>query len=105
VQQPIVEPPIIVRAEEPAPQVAPTTAPVPAPRPVPVDNGFANRGILLLVIGLVGIGLLAVILRTPQEAPPSILPTAQVEPFRKTSDPEPGKGEETAKPRATGSHG
>jgi hypothetical protein len=106
ITQPIVEAPIIVKADEAAPQVVPATAPVPAPQPAVVKDGFANRGILLLVIGLVGIGWLAVILRTPQEAPATILPTAQVEPFRKTPDPESAKAEETAaKPRATGSHG
>jgi cell division protein FtsN len=80
---------------------------------VAANNPFANRGMLLLVIGLIGFGILALILRTPKEVPTSILPTTQagkppapVEPFRKTpSAPGSPKSEEPTKPRATGSHG
>ena len=120
------EEPVIVRAEpavvvpEPvATPVAPTsvaTIPVAQPKPQTTSNqqpattpaaqnDFANRGILLLVIGLIGVGLLAVILRTPKDAAPAET-KAPVEQFRKTPAPESSpKSEEPAKPRATGSHG
>ena len=107
------EPPVVVRAE-PA-TVEPTTAePVPAPQPVAADGNFGGRGVLLLVIGLIGVGLLAMMLRAPREAPPSIMqpppPTGDkptgptpVEPIRRPSaapePPPPGKN------RAGGSHG
>jgi hypothetical protein len=73
--------------------------------------------VLLLVIGLIGVGLLAMMLRTPREAPPSIMqppdagtpPTDKpsgptpVEPLRRpTAAPEP---EPPGKNRAGGSHG
>jgi hypothetical protein len=70
--------------------------------PLARENVFASRGILLLVMGLVGIGLLAVMLRTPREsqsmsimppAPPE-KPPAPVEPLRRPDAP-----------RKTGSHG
>lgn len=55
-----------------------------ASQPIARDGGFANRGILLLVIGIVGIGLLAVMLRTPQETSmPSILQPPTVPPAEK----------------------
>jgi hypothetical protein len=84
-----------------------SSQPSPAPA-VPAESAFQRRGLLLLVIGLVGVGLLAVILRTPSQEPMTILSAPGVEPFRKT--PAPGsvkvvKTEEQEKPRATGSHG
>jgi hypothetical protein len=58
-----------------APQVAEVTpapspvvkAPVPAPNPAPEST---NRGLLLLILGLIGVGLLALIMRTPREVSP-----------------------------------
>jgi hypothetical protein len=62
----------------PAPAAAPAPAPAqiaeaaPAPAPiVPAEpqktNNLAGRGLLLVIVGLIGVGLLAVILRTPPE--------------------------------------
>jgi hypothetical protein len=52
----------------------------------PADAG-TTRGILLVIVGLIGIGLLAVILRTPREEPMTIIkpdPVANnIEPMRK----------------------
>ncbi|HEX7829976.1 MAG TPA: hypothetical protein VF787_09975, partial [Thermoanaerobaculia bacterium] len=82
---------------------------VPATTPAVENQRTPNSGILLLVIGLIGVGLLAVILRTPREATPTsiIQPQAAppvepevkapVEPIRRPGD--------SPKPRATGSHG
>jgi hypothetical protein len=107
----VAEPPVVVKVEEPAP--APTPAPAPAQTAVPETSGLRSRGLLLLVIGLIGIGLLALILRTPKEAVPTTIlasnaagankPPAPVEPIRRTPAPDSPKGAE--KPRATGSHG
>ncbi|HEX2059607.1 MAG TPA: hypothetical protein VHK90_02600 [Thermoanaerobaculia bacterium] len=94
--------PTVVVTPEPAP--APVVAPAVTPAPAPAPTDFGSRGILLLVIGLVGIGLLAVMLRTPQETMPPVIdtkPVAPVEPIRKPSTPP--TSPET--PRATGSHG
>jgi hypothetical protein len=113
------EAPIVVKAEEPAPvaaapvetQTAAQTTTQSTGQPV-TANPFTNRGMLLLVIGLIGFGILALILRTPKEVPTSILPPtpagkppAPVEPFRKTPTPGSQKTEDSKKPRATGSHG
>ena len=48
-------------------------------------NPTASRGILLMIIGLIGVGLLALILRTPREEPLTIIhrPVNNVEPLRK----------------------
>jgi len=109
-------------ASVPAPAPAPVTpvpvAATPAPAPVfkdvaqeakPEESGAASRGLLLLVIGIIGIGLLAVMLRTPRESGPVSILTPQqpekpapVEPLRK-APVEPQEGEK--KTRATGSHG
>jgi hypothetical protein len=97
---PPVAPPVITEA----PVIVQAPATVPGP-----DNNFGSRGILLLVIGLVGIGILAMMLRAPrEEQPTSIIPTQTtvppppVEPLRRPSAaPEPPGG----KNRASGSHG
>lgn len=107
------EAPVVVKAEEPAPATAvPATETQAAPQPASSDNPFSSRGMLLLVIGLIGFGVLALILRTPKEVPTSILPPADgtkppapVEPFRKTPAPGSPKSEDSTKPRATGSRG
>ena len=117
--QPAPAPPVIV-AEQPAPapvQVpvpapviaeakpivqAPVPAPAPAPaKPVPTvadESSFTGRGILLLIIGLIGVGVLTVMMRAPKEedAPPQ--EAANVEPIRMPQA-------KTDAPRATGSHG
>lgn len=85
--QPIVRP---VATPAPAPLIAKFEAqPVPAPAApiaaapvaaasmaagIPKAGDPTARGILLIIIGLVGIGLLALILRTPRETPPSLTP-------------------------------
>jgi hypothetical protein len=106
------EAPTVVRAEPPAVDTAA------APQPIAVDNKFGGRGILLLVIGMIGVGLLAMMLRAPREVPTSIMqpppnavppPTGDkpsgptpVEPLRRPSAaPEPP----SEKNRASGSHG
>lgn len=110
VETPVVETPTVVRAEQ-TPAPAPVTEPAVAQPIRPADNNFGGRGILLLVIGMIGIGLLAMMLRTPREVQPtSIMPPTDntvtpppVEPIRRPSaappPPPPGKN------RASGSHG
>ncbi len=114
----VTEPPVVVKAEESAPAPA-AQAPAQAPASAsvqpatPESSGLRSRGILLVVIGLIGIGLLALILRTPKETMPATIltptptvadkPPAPVEPIRRTPAPDSPKGAE--KPRATGSHG
>ena len=57
----------IVAAPEPAPTAAGSaTASVPAA----VPPRATNRGLLLVIIGLIGVGLLALIVRTPREVIP-----------------------------------
>jgi hypothetical protein len=81
----------------------------PEPAAVAVDNNFGTRGIFLLLIGIVGIGILAMMLRTPREAPQSLMaPPAEttpppVEPLKRpTAAPQPPSN---AKNRANGSRG
>ncbi len=82
---PVVEPVVITPA--PAP-VAQTDTAIIATRDNPT-----GRGILLVIVGLIGVGLLALILQTPREQPPvSIIqsqPPNNVEPMRKTDAPAP----------------
>ena len=127
VATPLVEEPVVVRSEETAPApVAATPAPVEtqaaapqtetqAPQPIAVENNpFGSRGILLLVIGLVGIGLLAMMLRTPREVQPTSILTPEnhvtpppVEPIRRPSAATPGPPAQQQAPeknRASGSH-
>ncbi|MEA2463946.1 MAG: hypothetical protein QOJ98_1693 [Acidobacteriota bacterium] len=76
------------------------------------DASPASRGILLIVIGLVGIGLLAVMFRAPKETLPAPVvrqpvarvdekPVAQVEPLKRPEGPQRASG----KNRASGSRG
>ncbi|MFP5245588.1 MAG: hypothetical protein ACLGH0_02755 [Thermoanaerobaculia bacterium] len=99
---------VVTAAEPAAPQVpavveariAPTVGIVTTPVP-PNEKDAGATGILLLVIGIIGIGLLAVMLRTPREATPvSIIKPA--EPIRKLSTPPSPPAEPTTR---TGSHG
>lgn len=89
---------------------APLAAPPAAVPPAPADSILATRGLLLLIIGLIGIGVLAVMLRTPGETPQvtilkpdapekPVAPAAPVEPLRRPAAPA------AEEPRATGSHG
>ncbi|MGZ5444739.1 MAG: hypothetical protein ACXW5U_29300 [Thermoanaerobaculia bacterium] len=62
-------------APTPAPAPAEIVA-VPAPAPTaaapatPVPPRATNRGLLLVIIGLIGVGLLALIVRAPREVIP-----------------------------------
>jgi hypothetical protein len=106
-----------VAPQQAAPQQAAQQQPAqqPVQQPAATTEDFSSRGILLLVIGLIGVGLLAVILRTPKEIPATILPApvdaakgdkpATVEPFRKTPSQNSPKSEEASKPRANESRG
>ncbi|HYH06552.1 MAG TPA: hypothetical protein VEK11_05750 [Thermoanaerobaculia bacterium] len=88
--------------ETPQPVLAEAITPVVVPEAAPRD--FASRGILLLVIGLIGVGLLAVMLRgVPSEPVATLKPGATVEPITKKQTPAPTQQPEA--PRATGSHG
>ena len=76
-----------------------------------VDNNFGTRGIFLLLLGIFGIGILALMLRTPRELPPSIM-APPVEPIKRPSavppaspTPQPTPTPKTEKNRASGSHG
>lgn len=65
--------------DEPAPApVAIAAAPEPVaavqPLPVPDRKSMAGRGLLLVIIGLIGVGLLALILKTPAGEPAAITP-------------------------------
>jgi hypothetical protein len=104
--QPLVaeQPKVAVEKSSPAPVPAPVpavTQPVAEPAPtataaIPESNDLRNRGILLLIIGLLGVGILAVILRAPKEEPRPLDLSQKVHPIHK-----PGTDEH----RATGSHG
>ena len=61
-------PPVTVAQVAPIAQVAPVAPVVVAPAPAPApQNSLAGRGLLLVIFGLIGIGLLALIMRTPGE--------------------------------------
>src|SRR6185295_15431336 len=72
---PVSEAPVTVAAVPPAAS-EPVTA-QPAQNVKPEESGATSRGLLLLVIGIIGIGLLAVMLRTPREAGPVSIMTPQ----------------------------
>ena len=90
--------PIGGAAAEPAvaaPVAAPAAAAAVTPA-VPAQNSPASRGLLLIVVGIMGAGLLAVMLRTPRETLPTVIvtqaapeekqeqkPAAPVEPIRR----------------------
>ena len=71
----ITEPPVVITpstAPAPAPVTIAETAPPQPVGPPPVEppakkTNLAGRGLLLVIVGLIGVGLLAVILRTPPE--------------------------------------
>lgn len=64
-----VAPPIEVAKPAPAPAATPARTPAKA-----AEKSGADRGLLLVIVGLIGIGLLALILRAPREEVPSVLP-------------------------------
>lgn len=96
------------------PQAAPQTQSVPAtvPTVAVTNNNFGTRGIFLLLVGIFGIGILALMLRTPREVPASIM-APPVEPIKRPSAvPPPEQPQQTPPPtpaneknRAGGSHG
>jgi hypothetical protein len=64
--------------EKPAPvvsqsRVQPVAQPQVQPRPQAQARSGADRGLLLVIVGLIGIGLLALILRAPREEMPSVI--------------------------------
>lgn len=117
--------PIPAPAASSTPVAPPTTAPAPitptvvdstpaqdpVQLPQPPANGkpdLASRGLLLVIIGLIGIGVLAVILRTPSDAPreakaPAAPPATPPTP---PPAPEPEKPAAPVEPirRASGQH-
>jgi hypothetical protein len=119
---PVAAPPIAVPA---APAAAPVQQPAkpvlasmvsPAPSvPVvkPATQAAIGRGLLLLLIGLVGLGVLAAILRAPKEDPLTLAtaldgkPTDNVEPIRKADAVTPPQqqpaGKKSSATRANGS--
>lgn len=100
-----------VVAAEPVP--ARTTVGETVPQPAAADASPTSRGLLLIVIGLLGIGLLAVMFRAPKETPiikqPVVKPEARadekpvapVEPLKRPEGPQRASG----KNRASGSRG
>jgi hypothetical protein len=122
---PVVTPRVV--AEQPAVEAPPAiaddlpeaTAPIQAVQAPPVQaqpapqSSPASRGLVLIVIGLLGIGLLAVMFRAPKETLPSTIaqppaakpaddkPVAPVEPLKRPEGPQRVSG----KNRANGSRG
>jgi hypothetical protein len=107
--------PLVAQAQPQAAAAEVAAPPVVKPITPPQDN-LGNRGILLLVIGLIGIGLLAVMLRTPKESQPQTIikpaepapaqTAAAAEPLRRpTPAPKPVEPAASDSNRATGSHG
>jgi len=107
-------PPVVVAEQPAAPPVEqPVVIKSSEPATVAVDNNnFGTQGIFLLLVGIVGIGILAMMLRAPRELPASIMtPPAEttpppVEPIRRPSAATPlPQPPTTGKNRASGSHG
>lgn len=109
--------PVVEDVPEPVVAAQPVAAPpaVVATVPQPAaanDASPTSRGILLIVIGLLGIGLLAVMFRAPKETLPAPVakqpvakvdekPVAPVEPLKRPEGPQRASG----KNRASGSRG
>jgi hypothetical protein len=117
---PVVVPETAAPVVEDVPQPVVAAQPVPAqtavvetvPQPAAADTSPTSRGLLLIVIGLLGIGLLAVMFRAPRESLPAPAaqqpvarvddkPVAPVEPLKRPEGPQRASG----KNRASGSHG
>lgn len=101
--------PVVAAQPVAAPPAVVATVPQPA---AAADASPASRGILLIVIGLLGIGLLAVMFRAPKETLPAPAakqpaanvdekPVAPVEPLKRPEGPQRASG----KNRASGSRG
>jgi hypothetical protein len=105
--------PVVVAEPQPQPTPAPVAITRPEPATITVDNSFGTRGIFLLLIGILGIGVLAMMLRTPSELPASIMtppadtaaPPPPVEPLRRPTAATPPPPPAAGKNRAGGSHG
>ncbi|HYC61073.1 MAG TPA: hypothetical protein VEK79_16050 [Thermoanaerobaculia bacterium] len=97
--------PAVVAEQTPAPAPAPVVAAPVVPAVVQQPNDFGSRGILLLVIGLIGIGILAMMLRAPRDEPPVTILPAQPITRPSAAPPPPPAPQESGKNRATGSHG
>jgi hypothetical protein len=103
----------VVVAETPSAAVQQPAVVKPEPATVAVDNNFGTRGIFLLLIGIVGIGVLAMMLRAPREVPQSLMtPPAEttpppVEPLKRPSaaPQPPQQPSSNEKNRANGSRG
>jgi hypothetical protein len=85
-----------------APVVTETLADIAPVAVAQAQQDLGSRGILLLIIGLIGVGLLAIMLRTPDEPEAATESVATVEPITMKQMPEASTSET---PRATGSHG
>jgi hypothetical protein len=92
--------PVVVAAPVPAPAPAPISSPqtattAPAPAPAQKD-AFPTGIVMLLLLALIGIGLFAMIMRTPKEErmPPIIeqKPPAPVEPLRRAAGQNEARG-------------
>jgi hypothetical protein len=94
VQQPAEQ---VATAQPAEPPRVTTAAPADtaAPQAQPARN---SRGLFLLVMGLIGVGLLALMMRTPRESQPMTIitpaepekPAAPVEPLRRPNAAAPG---------------
>lgn len=93
----------VVVEEKPRVAVSPIAKEPPITQPIIVNDGFGRRGFLLLFVGILGVGVLAVMLRAPRALPPSISSVDRASgPIRRPSAaPPPPSG----KNRASGSHG
>jgi hypothetical protein len=97
VKEPVAIPeaaPVVSAEQQPLQPPAGVTETAAAQQPL-VNASATSRGILLIVIGLIGIGLLAVMFRTPKETVPPSSVTTTVKPV----EPSAAKQEE-AKPAA-----
>ncbi len=76
VREPAPAPPVVIASpvQQPAPAKVAAVAPAPAERPRPVEPAARpgiGRGIFLIIVGLIGVGVLTVMLHAPAEEPHS----------------------------------
>jgi hypothetical protein len=93
----VVPPPIVVKAQP----IAAAAVIIP---PVAAGNSATGRGIFLMILGLVGVGVLTLMLRTPPEEEPATAEREVIPTLKLTSLPPPNE-QQQAQPRKTGSHG